>query len=317
MKETFYAVFLILTMNSVYAQTTDTVIVGGDTMIVFSANSPADKLFRSGDVYGAIESFRSMFKAGENHLTEVYNYACALSVAYQMDSAFKYLTLAVVDDSSTYPLTDPDLLNLRKGKQWNDFESKQIAAIQMKQNNAITDVEYAKRLWYMLASDQAYFKCIELAEDKIGRNSTVVLALWELKNIINDQNQKELEQLIEAKGWPRKSQVGKEAADAAFLVIQHSTPEKQKKYLPVIKILCENDEANWGSYALMYDRIQISDNKPQKYGSQVRFNAEINMYELYPLLDETKVDQWRKEVGLGPLANYVSRWGISFEPKRN
>lgn len=315
MKKTFFSVFLIFTMNSGYSQTTDTIINGGDTLIVFSANSPADKLLRSGDVYGAIESFRSMFKAGENHLTEVYNYACALSIAYQIDSAFKYLTLAVVDDSSTYPLTDPDLLNLRKGKQCNDFESKQIAAIQMKQNNSIKDVEYAKRLWYMLASDQAYYKCIELAEDKIGRNSTVVLALWNLKNMINDQNQAELEQLIELKGWPKNSQVGKDAAGAAFLVIQHSNQEKQKKYIPTIEKLCKEDEANWGSYALMYDRIQISDNKPQKYGSQVRFNAEKNMYELYPLVDETKVDQWRKEVGLGPLANYVLQWDIKFEPK--
>jgi len=64
----------------------------------------------------------------------------------------------------------------------------------------------------------------------------------------------------------------------------------------------------------MYDRIQTSDNKPQKYGSQVRLNPNTNKYELYPLLDETKVDQWRKEVGLGPLADYVSHWDIKFEP---
>lgn len=285
-------------------------------MIVFTADSPADKLFRLGDVYGAIDSYRAMFTGQEVHPTEIYNYACALSVAGQVDSAFKYLIMATANDKTSYALTDPDFLNLRKDKRWDEFETNLITEIQ-KQDSLIKDVEYAKRLWYMHATDQAYYKCITIAEEKTGTYSTVVLALWKLKEILNEQNQNELEELINTKGWPKNSQVGTEAASAAFLVIQHSTAEKQKKYLPVIKKLCEENEASWGSYALMYDRIQIGDNKPQKYGSQVRFNAEKNMYELHPLLDESKVDEWRKEVGLGPLAKYVSRWGIQFESKGN
>ena len=131
MKKSFYPVFLIFAMNSAYSQTTDTIINGGDTMIIFTANSPADKLFRAGDVYGAIESYRSMFEAGENHLTEVYNYACALSVAHQIDSALKYLVIANAHDYTEYALTDPDLLNLRKSEQWEAFETSQIKAIQL------------------------------------------------------------------------------------------------------------------------------------------------------------------------------------------
>ncbi len=65
----------------------------------------------------------------------------------------------------------------------------------------------------------------------------------------------------------------------------------------------------------MYDKIQTNDNKPQKYGSQVSFNNETKKYELFPLLDETKVDEWRKEIGMQPLAEYVSRWEIVFEAK--
>jgi hypothetical protein len=316
MKNLIFIGALQLLTGICFCQSTDTVIVGGDTMIVFTADSPADKLFRLGDVYGAIDSFRAMFTGGEVHPTEIYNYACALSVTGQLDSALKYLIIATANDKTTFALTDPDLLNLRKDKRWELFETNLITSIQ-KKDPAIKDIEYAKRLWYMSATDQAYYKCITIAEEKTGRYSTVVLALWKLKEMLNEQNQNELEQLIQLKGWPKMSQVGTEAAGAAFLVIQHSTTDKQKKYLPVIKKLCEEKEANWGSYALMYDRIQTRDNKPQMYGSQVRFNSETNMYELYPLLDETKVDQWRKEVGLGPLASYVARWGIKFETKGN
>ena len=65
----------------------------------------------------------------------------------------------------------------------------------------------------------------------------------------------------------------------------------------------------------MYDRIQVNENKPQKYGSQIKYNNDTKSFELFPLEDESKVDEWRKEVGLGNLAGYVARWGITFKPK--
>lgn len=66
----------------------------------------------------------------------------------------------------------------------------------------------------------------------------------------------------------------------------------------------------------MYDRIQTNENKPQKYGSQIKYNEATKSYELFPLLDETKVDEWRKEIGMRPLSEYVARWNIKFEPKK-
>lgn len=308
-------IFLLLTSTS-FSQTSDTTIVNGDTIVTFYNNSPADSLRQLGDVKGAIEYFRAMQKEEGNNFREFYNYACALSVDYQIDSAFKYLKIAMTQDTSPTAFCDPDFLNLRKDKRWSEFETNLIVLIQKKYDNPYKDVDYAKRLWYMQATDQAYYDCIDLAESKIGRNSTVVRALWKLKEKLNDENQKELVQLIETKGWPKNSVVGQRAAGAAFLVIQHSDADKQKKYLPTIEKLCKENEASWGSYALMYDRIQTSDNKPQKYGSQVRFNPQTNTYELFPLLDETKVDEWRQEVGLGSLAEYVSNWGIVFSPKK-
>ena len=36
--------------------------------------------------------------------------------------------------------------------------------------------------------------------------------------------------------------------------------------------------------------------------------------ELYPLEDESKVDEWRKEIGLEPLKDYLARTGIKYVP---
>jgi hypothetical protein len=65
----------------------------------------------------------------------------------------------------------------------------------------------------------------------------------------------------------------------------------------------------------MYDRVQVSENKPQRYGSQVRINSQTSKDELYPLEDESKVDEWRKEIGMQPLADYLLHWNIKWEPK--
>jgi hypothetical protein len=65
----------------------------------------------------------------------------------------------------------------------------------------------------------------------------------------------------------------------------------------------------------MYDRIQVSENKPQRYGSQVHLDPNTNKDELYPLEDESKVDEWRKEIGMQPLADYLMHWNIKWEPK--
>jgi len=132
-------------------------------------------------------------------------------------------------DTSTTALIDPDFLTIREDNRWTLFENKLISMLNVKYNNPYKDIEYAKELWRLRALDQAYFSEIEIAEKKIGMNSSVIKALWKLKFIINEKNQKKLEELIEKKGWPKISRVGKQAAGTAFYIIQHSDADKQKK----------------------------------------------------------------------------------------
>lgn len=292
-------------------------IAKSQTSMITIVRSPADSLREAGDLKGAIEEFRKIYGANPKNENNLYNFACALAITNQIDSCFKYLNIAIELDTSTSALTDPDFISIKDDKRWLELENRVVSMLNIKFNNPYKDVDYAKKLWRMQAKDQAYYSEIEIAKKKTGNNSTVVRALWRLKNIYNDENQKELEQIIEQKGWPKISSVGGRAAGAAFLIIQHSDIEKQKKYLPTIEKLCSEKEASWQSYALMYDRIQTNENKPQKYGSQVLYNDKTAKYELFPLLDESKVDEWRKEIGMQPLAEYVARWDIKFEPRRN
>ena len=160
-----------------------------------------------------------------------------------------------------------------------------------KYDNPYKDIEYAKALWKLGACDQAYFNEIGIAFRRLGMRSSVASALWKLKFMIQEKSQKELEQLVSVKGWPKINDVGQPAVMAAYLVAMHTNDGSQKKYLPMIRKSCEDKELPWQRYANIYDRCLFNEGKPQKYGTHTRFNEQTKSEELYPLEDQTKVDE--------------------------
>jgi hypothetical protein len=305
--------FLIVILSSIYRPA------------ISQPNAPnqrnkADSLMNEGNVTEAIAEYKRLYILNPKDKRIVYNYACALSVdnsiIKQFDSCFKYLNIAVELDTSVAALTDPDLIPAREDKKWDVFENKLISMLNTKYDSPYKDIDYAKALWRLGAYDQAYFNEIGIAFRKFGMRSSVASALWKLKFMIQEKSQKELEQLVAAKGWPKIGEVGSEAAMAAYLVAMHTNDGSQKKYLPMIRKSCEEKELPWQRYANIYDRCLFNENKPQKYGTHTRFNEQIKSEELYPLEDETKVDEWRKELGLEPLAEYLARLNIKFQPNQ-
>lgn len=279
--------------------------------------SVADSLKDEGDIPGAIAAYRKSYLANPKDTENIYKYSCALSINRQIDSCFKYLYLAVKMDTTINSLIDPDLLTVREDKQWQNYENYVISLINAKFRNPYDDIEYARELWRLRAMDQAFFTEVGIAARKTGFKSSVVEALWKAKFIIQKYNQKDLEKLLDKKGWPRIKDVGREAAMGAYLVIQHSNSELQRKFLPDVKKVCEADELGWERYALMYDRALFNDNKPQKYGTHTMYNEKTGKEELYPLENEKKVNEWRREIGLQPLEEYLKQFNIQYLPNAN
>ena len=96
-------------------------------------------------------------------------------------------------------------------------------------------------------------------------------------------------------GYPRKSRVGDFASQAVWLVIQHSGLEVQKQYLSQLEEAARNGDLPLAMIAALKDRIDVREGRPQKYGTQMGLNG------LCPLLDASRVNEWRKEVGLPPI----------------
>jgi len=263
--------------------------------------SPGGALRAEGDIPGAIAAFEKRYREDPGDRKILLELAGALSINRRLDDCFRYLAISVALEPTVAPLIDPDLVTARDDERWAAFEHGLVARINAKPDPPIKDVVFARELWKMAAWDQAFFQEVGIAARKTGMKSSVVEALWRLKFLVQQRNQRELEVLVEQKGWPRAGQVGKEAALGAYLVVMHSEDGAQKKYLPAIKAVCEAGELPWVRYANMYDRSLFNDNLPQRYGTHTRFDEQTKSEELYPLEDASRVDEWRKEVGLPPL----------------
>lgn len=273
--------------------------------------SRADSLLSAGSVAPAIEEYRAMYNQNRNDNRTIYNYACALSLAGQTDSSLFYLKRLIVLEPSVSILTDPDFLAVRESKGWQDFEIDLIIALNEKNGNLIKDTAYASKLWRLLCLDQYGFYETGIAVRNLGPVSPVVTALRRMQSMQNEKNLEELEILLEIKGWPEKSQVGREASEAPFYVLQHSNAAAQEKYIRLFEAVCRKGEGNWQQYALMFDRMRMNQNLPQKYGTHfILDNRATGEKKLYPLEDETRVNEWRKEIGLEPLKDYMTRTAI-------
>jgi hypothetical protein len=108
--------------------------------------------------------------------------------------------------------------------------------------------------------------------------------------------------------------VGGQANMTFFLVIQHADLATQQKYLPMMREAVARGDAEKPNLALLEDRVALGEGRKQLYGSQIGTDDSTGRNYVLPLEEPDNVDARRAEMGLGPLADYVKRWGIVWDP---
>lgn len=111
-------------------------------------------------------------------------------------------------------------------------------------------------------------------------------------------------EIIKQNGWITKELVGDEGIkSASFIIFNSKNAQLQKEFLPVTSVAVKKGLI--GSFVLtaLIDSIRINSNLPQIFGTQYQIRDEL--FYLYPIQNESKVDELRKTYGLPPLANFI------------
>lgn len=101
-------------------------------------------------------------------------------------------------------------------------------------------------------------------------------------------------------GWPGRSLVGEDGADAAWLLAQHSDhdPAFQRECLDLLEVAAGREDASRRNLAYLTDRVLLKERGKQIYGTQFKGPAP------QPIEDPERVDELRAAAGLEPLAEY-------------
>jgi hypothetical protein len=131
-------------------------------------------------------------------------------------------------------------------------------------------------------------------------------AVLERLTAVDADNQEWLRRVVEERGWPGRRLVGEGGATHAFLLAQHASDlDFQLRCRDLVAAAVDAGEAPRAQLAYLDDRIRMRQGLAQRYGTQIRLDADGRPVP-FAIEEPEGVDERRREVGLGPLAEYVA-----------
>ncbi len=123
---------------------------------------------------------------------------------------------------------------------------------------------------------------------------------------VHRRNAARLEEIVARIGWPGHPLVGRHAAWAAWLILQHAIgdPGLQRRGLGWLREAAERGDVPAVEVAMLEDRIAVFEGRPQRYATQFDPDDQGRLVP-YPVADPAGVDDRRVAVGLPPLAETI------------
>jgi hypothetical protein len=272
----------------------------------------ADQKYKEENYSGSAETYQEALKLKEGSAYQYYNAACSYALSGNKGQAMEYLKKSADKGwmNIKHIKRDKDLATLHDEPGWEKVLEK------VQSNLDFYEKDFDKPLKAQLESiyvrDQTLRQLYREAEEKFGDGSDEMNYFWQLVSEQDSINELEVVKILEENGWVGRSQVGGQANMALWLVIQHAPLEIQEKYLPLLKASVLEGESQGSHLAMLEDRILMFNQKPQTYGSQIVPDEATGKMKVYEIREPEYVNHRREEVGLGPIEDYVSRWGIEW-----
>jgi hypothetical protein len=223
----------------------------------------------------------------------LYNAACCLALDGKRDQAFAMLD-RVLDKGFRdveHMKQDTDLASLHDDPRWAKLLATAEATV-AKFEAALEEPALRKELMALRDEDQAARQAwIANRDDKVAQKRV---------EASDKHTTTRMKEIIAKYGWPGKSLVGEDGANSAWLFVQHADqdPAFQKECLGLLEKAYKAGEAREIDYAYLYDRVAVAEKRPQRYGTQFKDG------EPQPIEDAAHVDERRKAIGLGTMAEY-------------
>lgn len=120
---------------------------------------------------------------------------------------------------------------------------------------------------------------------------------------VHRRNNARLRTILAEHGWPGRSLVGADGAEAAWFIAQHAVldVDLQREALALLEAAAAAGEARPAHMAMLTDRVRMAEGRPQVYGC-VHVGNEQGKLVPYPIEDPEGVEARRAAVGLPPLS---------------
>jgi hypothetical protein len=189
----------------------------------------------------------------------------------------------------------PNTAVVREAEQQVEFIEKNRTLIEELTGMGATD-QMARNRW------------VDLYKDADAPTRMALTQVWS-RHIapIDAAHEARIRQLLAARSeWFRISEVGRDAAKAAFLIVQHAGDlGLQKAALAKMEPLLASDDINKSDYALLWDRVAIREGRPQRYGTQGTACDNGKFVVPRDVEDPAGLDARRAAVGLPPMSVYL------------
>lgn len=176
--------------------------------------------------------------------------------------------------------------------------SKAVALAVLVYPRAVPEPALARELIEMGEQDQAFRQAWD------GKPDTD----FARQGLAQDEARRQkLAKIIAAKGWPAISMVGHEAANAAWLVAQHTPPEqlaRARSWLALMEAADSRHEIARANLATSIDRVLVYENKAQRYGTQFTTGAD-GQKQPHPIDAMEGLDERRAAMGLPPFSEQL------------
>jgi hypothetical protein len=190
------------------------------------------------------------------------------------------------------------------------FVNNSFCAVQSDSLSKAKRNEIIHELDSILNIDQNYRQINRSVRLEFGIESDTIKKLRKVISYSDSLNLKKVTEILDHYGWLGSDEIGYKGNRALFFIIQHSNKSTMEKYLPMMKEAVTKGNAEAEQLALLVDRVEVLNDRPQIYGSQI--TSIGGKIVLYKTKDLKNVDKRRAEVGLGPLEEYLKMSKVDY-----